>query len=214
MADRHDTALFWHPSPWISIHVVRNSLIMRSTRLIQQLSMLFCLILASNSFADHSSISREQKIKAAYLYHLTKFIDWPSEHPNKQSQAITICIAGNTTFTHFMLQLEARKAKGRPIHIEPLATPGDTSQCQLIFFQEGHQMEKGKSQQFSQQGTLSISENSNFIKNGGMVGMVIIDNHVRLHINPATIKQAGIMVSANLLEVATIVSRQGADLEI
>lgn len=172
--------------------------------------ILLALSLASASTysnAQHSdNISREQKIKAAYLYHLTKFIDWPGQHSNKLSKSINVCIIGQQPFANFLQQLESKKAKGRPIKVISTELSSTSNpQCHIVFYQSSKQAKGEQLQKFARQGALTVGEKDSFTSQGGMVGMVVVDNHIRLQINYQLTKQAGILVSANLLEVATIV---------
>jgi hypothetical protein len=195
-------------SPPFAYKTVHGSTLLKKIRL-----CFFTLLCTALSLVNilpaqagtQDSISREQKIKAAYIYHLTKFIDWPLTHPNKRSDAINVCVSGgDTPFTRYLQLLENRQAKGRPIAVMQLQITGDATACHLVFYPNGSKASKEQLDQLNQQGTLTVGESADFMKSDGMVGMFIIDNRVRLHFNYELAKQAGIMVSANLLEVATI----------
>lgn len=161
---------------------------------------------ADNTSKNSEHISRSQKIKAAYLYHLTKFIDWPQQHSNKLSDSINVCVVGESQFTDFLQQLESKKAKGRPIDVIPIKpSEKHTYQCHIVFYQESKTDKSKQLMDFVNHGTLTVGEQNSFTDEGGMVSMVIIENHINLMINYTLTKRAGILVSANLLEVATIV---------
>ena len=161
---------------------------------------------ADNTSKNSEQISRVQKIKAAYLYHLTKFIDWPPQHSNKPGDSINVCVVGESQFTDFLQQLESKMAKGRPIDVIPIKpSEKNTYQCHIIFYQESKIDKRKQLMDFVNHGTLTVGEQNSFTDEGGMVSMVIIENHINLMINYTLTKQAGILVSANLLEVATIV---------
>ena len=195
-------------SPPIAYKTVRASSLLKKIHLFFfafLCTILSLAIIAPAQASNQDGISREQKIKAAYIYHLTKFIDWPLTHPNKRSETINVCVSGgDTPFARYLQLLENRQAKGRPIAVMQLQITGDTTQCHLIFYPIGSKVNQEQLNQINQQGTLTVGESADFMKNGGMVGMFVIDNRVRLHFNYELAKQAGILVSANLLEVATI----------
>lgn len=163
------------------------------------------LLLTAKSQADND-ISREQSIKAAYLYHLTKFIDWPKEHTHRKGETINLCVFGDNAFNRFLQHIESRTAKGRSIKL--LRLDDDTTanpDCQLVYFDKNSPLNPKLVQAYNQQATLTVSEQEDFLANQGMVAMVLIKNHVRLQINHSLAKEVGINISANLLEVAALV---------
>ena len=173
----------------------------------------FCALLcispffAAAAFAQNAdSISREQSIKAAYLYHLTKFVDWPKDHQHSIGETINLCVYGDSAFNQFLQHIESRSAKGRPIKLIKLVDKkSPESRCEIVYFSNKDQAEVELVQAYNQQATLTVSEQPDFLDSQGMVAMVLINNHIRLQINHTLAKQAGINMSANLLEVAALV---------
>lgn len=58
-------------------------------------------------------------------------------------------------------------------------------------------------------GILTVSEISQFVKKGGMIGFVVRNGKVKLQINIDHAKQAGLVISAKLLEIAELVEGGG-----
>lgn len=152
------------------------------------------------------AIEREQKIKAAYLYHLAQFIDWPESHALKTSQHINICSPGSSPFSSYLQNLSQRKAKGREIHLMQVSKNNVDPTCNIIFFDANNQLSRQMLERYAANGTITVGEQQAFIDHGGLIALPTVENHVRLLINFDKAKANGLYISANLLEVATLVS--------
>jgi hypothetical protein len=168
--------------------------------------LLLLLLSGSASSALTDAIEREQKIKAAYLYHLAQFIDWPESHALKTSQHINICSPGSSPFSNYLQNLAQRKAKGREIHLMEVGKTSITTSCNIIFFDTNSELSAQMLEKYAANGTITVGEQQGFIDRGGLIALPTVENHVRLLINFDKAKATGLYISANLLEVATLVS--------
>jgi len=169
-------------------------------------ALLLLLLSGSASSALTDAIEREQKIKAAYLYHLAQFIDWPESHALKTSQHINICSPGSSPFSNYLQNLAQRKAKGREIHLMEVGKTSITTSCNIIFFDTNSELSAQMLEKYAANGTITVGEQQTFIDRGGLIALPTVENHVRLLINFDKAKATGLYISANLLEVATLVS--------
>lgn len=167
---------------------------------------LLLLLSCSAASALPDAIEREQKIKAAYLYHLAQFIDWPESHALKTSQHITICSPGSSPFSNYLQNLSQRKAKGREIHLMEVSKTSIATNCNIIFFDTSNELSPQILEKYAANGTITVGEQQAFIDHGGLIALPTVENHVRLLINFDKAKATGLYISANLLEVATLVS--------
>lgn len=167
---------------------------------------MLLLLSCSASSALTDAIEREQKIKAAYLYHLAQFIDWPEAHALKTSRHINICSIGSSPFSNYLQNLSQRKAKGREIHLMEVGKNAMTADCNIIFFNAENEMSPQLLDRYASNGTITVGEENVFIERGGLIALPTVENHVRLLINFDKAKATGLYISANLLEVATLVS--------
>ncbi|WP_159931068.1 YfiR family protein [Oceanicoccus sp. KOV_DT_Chl] len=155
------------------------------------------LTIAEENFA------REYKIKAAYLYNLIKFINWPASHTPEA--ATNICIVGNNPFDTYLDKLTTRTAKGLPINVRLLATTDEINNCHITFFSHKAGSNPKLIDRASRYPQLLVGENMQFLDNGGLISLVVVDNNVQLQINLTRAKATGFEISGNLLEIAKIV---------
>jgi hypothetical protein len=51
---------------------------------------------------------------------------------------------------------------------------------------------------------LTVSDGAEFIRNGGIIGLIVEEGRMRFVINPATAQRAGLRLSSRLLQLAKI----------
>ncbi|OAI20290.1 hypothetical protein A1507_05115 [Methylomonas koyamae] len=153
----------------------------------------------------------EYKVKAAYLYNFTKFITWPA----KTSPTFNICIIGNDPFGHLLDPLETKTVQDKPIKLIRYDSAKQARDCDIAYFdnpdQRPEQAMAGVLTVGSLKAALTVSSQPFFAESGGMIGFVLNDAKVKLHINLKALKKNGLSVSAKLIEVATLV--EGGEVE-
>jgi len=176
----------------------------RTVTLLRTLLLFLLSFSAASALPDANE--REQKIKAAYLYHLAQFIDWPETHALKTSPHITICATGNSSFSDYLQNLSQRKAKGREIQLVEVSKTTIATSCNILFLDSNNELPPQVLERYAINGTITVGEQQAFIDHGGLIALPTVENHVRLLINFDKAKASGLYISANLLEVATLVS--------
>ena len=148
----------------------------------------------------------EYKVKAAYLYNFIKFVDWPSESMENTDLPIRICVLGKNPFGDLLSPLEEKRAKDRPLVLESRDGVEEAGDCHVLFISSSESRYLPRLiKRIGKKSILTVGEMKGFAEQGGIIGFVIRDGKVRLEINHKSAKQAGLEVSAKLLEIATIV---------
>ena len=174
------------------------------------LSLCFVVFSVTSVNADDPSVSREYKIKAAYLYNLIKFVNWPSQVNHADSGITHICVYGNSPFEDHLNKLTTKKAKGRTIEISTIKAEQPIDSCNILFIpnaQDGSSQELSKIllHQIGNKPILTVGENNQFLDQGGLISLVVADNNVQLQIHLTKAKGIGFVISGNLLEIAKTV---------
>jgi hypothetical protein len=154
--------------------------------------------------AQSEEPAREYKIKAAYLFNLSKFIEWPEEKSQDAETPFTICVYGHNPFGDSLEKLREHKVKGRSIAIHYVAENQPVDSCKLVFLSRDNTaaVPKALSNAGGNAPILSVSDDKNFLASGGLISLVTENNTVLLDINLTRAKQIGFNISANLLEIA------------
>lgn len=167
------------------------------------LTALLCWLACWPHAGGADELAREYRIKAAFLYNLSKFVTWPDEPPANAAIPLTICIYGYNPFERYLEKLQERTVKGRPIAIRYVAENAGVEGCQLLFMSRHNtSLPELLQQKPPYPPVLTVGDDADFLARGGLVSLVRVSNSVQLDINLTRAKQSGFKVSANLLEVA------------
>lgn len=154
---------------------------------------------------DEEARETEAKVKVAYVYNFPKFVDWPGDELGPASGPIRLCVIGDDPIRTLLGELSVRKVRSRSIEVVHQKEPRALAACHLLWVARS---EAPRLEQLLQavQGrpVLTVSDIPGFADRGGMVGFVTEANRVRVEINPAAARQAGLSLSAKLLEIARL----------
>ncbi len=128
------------------------------------------------------------KVRAAMIYNLTKFVDWPH-----QGTVLNICIVGKDALFRHIYQLDGKRTNGRKIVIRRDAR---ASVCQVLVY--GYRAP----QLTSQPGVLTIGRSAGFLDSGGIVALRLDQDRVVFDVNLAAAKAQGLVISSEILELA------------
>lgn len=92
---------------------------------------LFCLFCVVGNAS--ATISKENKLKAAYLLNFTKFIKWPTEGEKKSLTSIKICVEESAEFIAFLSEMAVNPIfNNREYEVKSLIWD-TTSGCDLMY---------------------------------------------------------------------------------
>jgi hypothetical protein len=155
------------------------------------------------SVASAESLTQEDKIKAAILYKLGKFVEWPESAFVAADSPLAICLTGPDPIQQVLEQAPDRAVQGRPITIRTLGDQAvENSGCHILYFPSTKGPSPGE---LSGAPVLTVSDTDGFAARGGMVGLVRRGRRIKFQINPSAAQRAGLRLSAPLLDVAEIV---------
>lgn len=147
-------------------------------------------------------LADEYRVKAAILYNLAKFVDWPSDAFAAPAAPLSLCVLGVDPFGALLDEaLKGRQVSGRSIVTRRVAEPDPS--CHVLFIATSERKRLGLiTERLGTSGVLTVSEESGFIDVGGIVELVTEGGRVRFHINAAAAERARLRVSARLLALA------------
>ena len=149
----------------------------------------------------------ETQVKAAFVLNFTKFIEWPPEAFRDERAPFAICILGENTLGDALVKaVRGETVGGRPIVIERIHRPPEPKTCQAVVA-GGTERGVAKTLVGLGPGVLTIGEGETFVREGGMIGFIIENRHVRFDINQAAAMRSQLIMSARLLSVARTVQR-------
>jgi YfiR/HmsC-like len=178
----------------------------RTCKIVPVLLVFFLAVLGSNRFAL-ADILEEYTVKAALSLNFARFTEWPSNGLGSSAPTVTICTLGDNVVHEAFSGVEKKTIGQKSISVINLTRIRDLKECQLLFVSG---LEKNKTIQLideiSTHPILTIGEDADFIKSGGMVILRIVDGKVSMQINLDAVKKARLQINSRVLKLATIVS--------
>lgn len=149
-----------------------------------------------------SEVTKEDKVKAAIIYKLTKFITWP-----EKKQTLTLCIIGSGAINSELLKINHKFSMGRKFSVtrqNPKA-PLDKL-CDLVYI---HNTKVSDTQEvlniLGNKSVLTISDSDQFVYQGGVIGLFRTGSRIQFAISKSAAKNAHISISSQLMGLAKVV---------
>lgn len=146
----------------------------------------------------------EYDLKAALLFKISKFIRWPDG--SLAGGNLQLCIIGRDDFGASADSLAGKRLQGQSIAIARLKPQQTAAGCHIVFISRSeHDHLPAILAGLAHQPALTVSDIDGFAAEGGIVGFATRDKKITFEINPAASKRAGLEISAQLLQLATLV---------
>lgn len=155
---------------------------------------------------EPAAAASEFEVKAAYVYNFIQLVEWPP-HRGAATGPVRICVAGSAALAEAMAGLDGRQAGGRKIEVSSSSAAGiPPAGCHVLVLGPGVKGElAGILKKLEGSDTLSVGDVPQFARKGGVIGFVTEGGKVRIEVNLKAGRQAGLKISARLIEVARIV---------
>jgi hypothetical protein len=144
----------------------------------------------------------ENEVKAAYLFHFTKFVRWPAA--SNPADPFRLCVAGDPDFAAALdAVIAGESADGRPL-VRLDGNSAETARtCQILYIGP-HSPDGGRALLAAVRGqpVLTVGNAPGFSEQEGMIHFVVSEGRVRFDVNLAAAQRAGLQVSSKLLRVA------------
>ena len=177
----------------------------RFPRVTAWISMLLAaVILGSGLRPANAAVLREAPepvLKAATVYGIAIFVEWPrTKFPEKDSP-IVIGVLGNDAVAEGLdaIARSGQKIGGRSFTVLPLK-PGDDIQKSHVLFVGGNREFNALLKPAELGNVLTIGEQSNFAERGGMANLVLVKGRIKFDVNKGATDKAGLKVSSKLLK--------------
>ena len=151
----------------------------------------------------------EYQLKAAVIFNLAKFVEWPPNTFGSLSDPIVSCVLGDSPFGRSLdRELNGRVIEGRQFTVRRISEIRQASGCQiLIITTSEHKRWRSTLDGYRTKGTLTVGETDGFASDGGVANLKLEAGKVRIEINLEAADQEGLRISSRLLSLAQIVKR-------
>jgi hypothetical protein len=151
----------------------------------------------------------EYELKAAFLYNLLAFVEWPA---GGIGDRIVIGVAADTPMAPMMAGFLGSKRVGpRDIEVRDVHSRSELRACNVVLFTyaERERTQEALSQ-LRDTSVLTVGDGEGFARGGGMVAFVTQGDGLELAINTQAAERAHIKMSSRLLSIAKLVKDNNA----
>ena len=149
----------------------------------------------------------EYELKAAMLFRLTRFVEWPATAYADAQGPTVLCILGRDPFGDSLTTIASNQAAGgRPVQVRRIASNKEIRGCHVVYISSSERKNiaqvlgalKGTS-------VLTVGEMAQFAARGGMIQFSLEEKQVRFEVNLEAASEADLKISSRLLVLARVV---------
>ena len=146
------------------------------------------------------------RLKAAIVYKLARFVTWPQDRL-ADAQVLQICVQDAPLIADSMSGAAVHNIGRHQSGLRVLRTPQEElAGCHVLFLGQAF---PGPIEPVLEAATrysvLTVGDRPGFAASGGSIGLVRRGTRIGFEINPDNARAGGLRISAQLLELATIV---------
>lgn len=166
--------------------------------------LIFLLLIVSQPLFSQN-VSRENQLKAAFLYNFSQFVTWPDDAFSNSSSPIAIGVLGENPFGPVLNDLvKDQKINGRNLIVKYFSNPDEIEGVQLLFVAKEFDKNKEVILSLRKRDILLVSDHVQFLSNGGMIRFYTEDNRLKFQINLDATQVEHFKISSKLLKMASI----------
>jgi hypothetical protein len=172
------------------------------------LGLVLALQVIPTAVAGQKESAGEYELKAAMLYNLTNFVDWPVTVSPGARKVIFLCVIGRDPFGDSLTSTDVNgPGSVRFVSIRHIQSDKEFAGCHVLYI--GSSERKAALQIFSSvksSSVLTVGEMTQFAERGGMVQFSLEEQRIRFDINLDAVSRSRLKMSSKLLALAHIVT--------
>ena len=146
----------------------------------------------------------EYEIKAAFLLHFSRFVEWPASAFGAPNAPLFICVLGDDPFGPVLEEIvRNERVDSHPIAVERYRLAGNVDRCHILFVSRSAEpLQRQILDQVRGKSILTVSDEEEFTRRGGVIGFVTVNGKVKLQVNRSSAQRADLRISSRLLRLA------------
>jgi hypothetical protein len=174
---------------------------------------VFVLLGLSSLLTLHAQPSppTEYELKAAFLYRLARYVEWPAAAFTSPGTNLVLGILGEDPFGHAFDEAPTwQPINGRKFVVKRCRTLEEAARCHLVYVSASERRRlRELFEAFGQAPLLTIGDQEKFAQQGGVVTLVWIEKKLRFEINVDAAERARLKLDPQLLNTALRLYRGG-----
>jgi len=146
----------------------------------------------------------EYRLKAAFLFNIVRFVEWPPATFSSPTDPLVTCVLGKGDIEDALRQAGDRKVAGRAVAIRHISEAQEAGGCQVLFVNQSVGRRWLSLGHINSAGILTVGETDDFISQGGTVNFKLSEDTIRIQINVEAAVRAKLEVSSKLLSLSEV----------
>jgi hypothetical protein len=176
--------------------------------------LFMLLLLSSTSLYAESTAERVDRVKAAFVYNIAKFVTWPEGHLAGQKN-LQVCFYKQSALGNAFKAVEGRAIRGRKIAGKEVEQLAQAEQCHILLIAaaEMESYQQDYADVAEQTGVLTIADRLGETADGVNLPGVVInlirqDAKIGFEVNLSQIESRQLQLNAQLLRLASRLFRE------
>lgn len=145
----------------------------------------------------------DAQIKAAFVYNVAKFVEWPPPSFTSPAAHLQLCVAGRGPLPNLLSELDGKTVQGRQLNVQLHASSFDPIACHIVFFATGAASPPADVlKALKGLAVLTVSDIGGFVEQGGILELVLGDGRLQFDVNLSAAQQGNLRLSVQLLKLA------------
>jgi hypothetical protein len=144
----------------------------------------------------------ENAVKAALVFNLTKYVEWPQSN----TEFVIGFIGEGSMGEVLKSMLEGKTSESRTIHV--LLSPSDTEldRCNILFIAEPSPKKLYATlERVRDKSILTVGDSESFAREGGMIALVTTGDVIKIQVRLQAAQDSHLKISSRLLNIAVLV---------
>lgn len=173
-------------------------------------TLSWSLVAISTLYAEQPKPTAYQ-VQAAYLYNFGKFVQWPAA-TRASAGPFNVCVFGDDPFGPILnATVAGGTVNGKTVAAKRIVSAPDAVDCQILFISPSEDRRLDQIlEALNSAAVLTVSDMPRFAERGGMIQFILDENRVRFQVNLAAARNAGLILSSQLLKLAASVRRSSS----
>lgn len=150
----------------------------------------------------------ETDVKAAFAFNFLRYTDWPRTALDGAEAPLVIGVSGAPEILERLAALaEGQRIGEHRVVVRSVRADDPPAGLHALYLGGA---DPSIPSALRGRAVLTVSDSPDFIRRGGMIGLLVVDRRVRFEINRGAVRRARLQLSAQLLSLATVVAEPEA----
>ncbi|HEY2929752.1 YfiR family protein [Piscinibacter sp.] len=157
-------------------------------------------------FASQARAVEEGELKAAIVFNILLFVEWPPESLPDTGGSLVLCVGPNSALNASLKGLNERPIRNHRLEVRDLPPASSATTCHAVFVGAADRMRLAaglKAQRAA--GALVVSDDIDAPHDTTAIVLQRIGNRIAFEVNLQPVRQARLQLSSKLLRLARVV---------